>query len=210
MNLIKMKHFLLLLVLLQFTIGFAQPENAKIETINGRKHYVHFVQSGNTLYGIYKLYNVPVDEIVKANPGVEKGLQEGQRIIIPIGGSQSLEKNLVLHKVEAKETVYGIAKKYNSTPEELIQLNPSIENGLNVGQEIKIPVATPSGNGTTLKEEQRNFKVSFSDTVIFHEVKKGETLYSLSKRFMVTENELKKTNGLRNDKIKPGDVLKIP
>lgn len=205
------KYLLLLATFVMLAINaWAQPENATIENIEGKKHYVHFVQGGNTLYGIHKLYNTPIEVIIKSNPGVEKGLTEGQRILIPVEGSIGLEKTLALHKVKAKETVYGIARDYNCTPEELTELNPEISKGLVVGQEIKVPIETPEGKGARLNEEIKNFKVSFKDTLISHQVKKGETLFSLSKRFMITEGELKKANALRNDKIRPGDVLKIP
>jgi LysM repeat protein len=53
-------------------------------------------------------------------------------------------------------------------------------------------------------------KISFSDTIINYTVLDQETLYSISKRFMVPVEELQKLNGLKNSKIKPGDVLKIP
>lgn len=205
-----MKNTILIACLLTVFTSFAQPENATVEVINGKRYYVHIVQGGNTLYGIHKLYNTPVESIVASNPGVEKGLQEGQRILIPIEGTSGLEKNLALHKVEPKETLYGIARKYETTPDELIKMNPELKEGLKIGQEIKVPVATPTGSGETLNKEKVNFKVSFSDTLINHEVQKGETMYSICKRYMVSENDLMQANDLRNNKIRPGDVLKIP
>ncbi|MEY3438952.1 MAG: hypothetical protein RL265_1537, partial [Bacteroidota bacterium] len=49
-----MKNLIFLLFLISTLHSFAQPENATIELINGKKHYVHIVESGNTLWGIHK------------------------------------------------------------------------------------------------------------------------------------------------------------
>jgi LysM repeat protein len=201
---------------------FAQPEKAQKEIVGGKNHYVHIVQAGNTLWGIYKLYNVPVEEIIKANPGSEKGLNEGQKLLIPV------PLVTVQHEVENKETLFGISKKYGVTVESITAANPGIENGVKTGQKLSITgverevaaLATksdviienemPIASADTLQPKTNTVKVSFSDTVINHVVLDHETLYSISKRFMVPTEELQKFNMLKSSKIKPGDTLKIP
>lgn len=213
-----MRNWIFVVFVFCTTALFAQPETAQTEIINGKKHYVHFVQTGNTLWGLHKTYNVSVEEIVKANPGVEKGLIEGQKIVIPV------PVQTVTHVVANKETLYGISKKYGVKMEDIILANPGVENGLNVGQALKIPGVEPdkvTNSDIPVKEDKngknvdslnkvKQFTISFSDTVITHVVLDHETLYSISKRFMVPVEELQKLNGLRNTKIKPGDKLKIP
>jgi LysM repeat protein len=203
-----------LIICLSFVLvglgAWAQPENAEIEIVNGKRYYVHIVQGGNTLYGIHKLYNVPVEDIVAENPETAKGLAEGQRILVPIKGIESSPITLGIHTVVAQETLYGISKTYETTIEKLVELNPGIELGLKEGQEIKVPVKLPIGKGEPLKELQNEFKVSFTDSVIKHTVMKGETIFSISKRFMVPVDELKKINGNTSDKLKPGDIINIP
>ena len=215
-----MRYLLLLSILFLGFQSFAQPGEAEIEIKDGKKYYVHFVQAGNTLYGIHRLYEVPVEEIILANPGVEDGLATGQKILVPIQGREGLEKNLIIHIVQEKETVYGISKKYEVTEAEINELNPEIKEGLKIGQEIKIPVknglkepkpANPfETNVQTNEKFDSKFKVSFKDTVILHQVQKGETLYSISKRYMVTERELKELNNMRSSRIRPGDEILIP
>jgi LysM repeat protein len=205
-----MKVTLLFSFILIRLLSFSQPENAQIEVINGKRYYVYFVQGGNTLFGIHNLYKVPVEDIVSANPETASGLKEGQRILIPIKGVESLPENLVIHTVQHKETLYGISKKYDISIERLVELNPGIESSLNENQEINIPVKMPVGQGEPLKVKQKEFKVSFTDSIIKHSVLKGETLYSISKRFMVPEAEIRRVNTLKNDKIRPGDILNIP
>jgi LysM repeat protein len=217
-----MKNWLLIVITFISLSVFAQPETAQTEMINGKKHYVHFVQEGNTLYGIHKLYNVSVDEILKANPGAEKGLVVGQKIVIPV------QLKTVSHEVAAKETLFGISKKYGVTVQSIIDGNPGVENGLKVGQKLLINGVDPNIAGETvvvsnpIKENTVStvkdttaiaapkYKVSFSDTIIMHEVLDHETLYSISKRFMVPVEDLQKLNNLKSTKLKPGDTLKIP
>lgn len=210
-----------LIVLLTFvTFGsFAQPENATTEVVNGKKYYVHIVQDGNTLYGIHNLYNVSVEEIIKQNPGTEKGVVEGQKLLIPV------QLKTVIHEVASKETLYGIAKKYGVTTDVIIQANPGVENGVKVGQKLTIPGVEPTfvsktqtfstETTTTVTKDSTTsaapkYVVSFSDTIINHVVLDHETLYSISKRFMVPVEDLQKLNGLKSTKIKPGDTIKIP
>lgn len=205
-----MKNIICILFLLTSLISFAQPEGAQIEIIEGKRYYVHIVQGGNTLYGIHRLYNILVEDIIAANPQAKNGLAEGQRILVPIPGVESLPENLVLHKVVAQETMYGIAKKYGTTVERLVELNPGIENGLKVDQEISVPYKLPVGKVGQTPIEQQKVKITFSDTTIKHTVLKGETLYSISKRFMVPTSEIQKLNNMRNDRLRPGDVINIP
>lgn len=181
-----MKNWILILFTILSSQLFAQPDKVETEVVNGKKYYVHHVQSGNTLYGIHKLYNVPVEDIVKSNPGSEKGLLEGQRILIPV----PLET--ISHEVGNKETLFGISKKYGVTVDAIIQANPGVENGLKVGQKLIIPgversltsgsVVTPPIKdppikipSDTLKKAEPTIKISFSDTIIQHKVLEKET-----------------------------------
>ena len=56
----------------------------KTVIINGKEYYKHYVTNGETLYGLSKAYKVPVEEIIRLNPFVEKGLQAGHRVLLPI------------------------------------------------------------------------------------------------------------------------------
>ena len=205
-----MKNIICILFLLTSLFSFAQPEEAQIEVINGKRYYIHIVQGGNTLYGIHRLYKVPVEDIIAANPEAKNGLSEGQRILVPISGMESLPENLVVHKVLPQETLYGIAKKYETTVERLVELNPGIDTGLKVDQEINVPYKLPVGKVDKTAANQPKVKITFTDSTIKHTVMKGETLYSISKRFMVPTNEIQKLNNMKNDRLKPGDIINIP
>ena len=216
-----MKNWIFIVFLLSFNCVFAQPETDQTEVIGGKKYYVHFVQTGNTLWGIHNMYDVSVDDIIKYNPGTEKGLVDGQKLILPV------QLQTVLHTVESKETLFAISKKYGVTVEDIIAKNPTAEIGIKVGQILTIAgverkIITSENiptknlqndkveNTEPLKEDVTKYKISFKDTMIQHVILDHETLYSISKRYMVSVEELQSFNGLKSPKIKPGDVLKIP
>lgn len=231
-----MKNILALFILFLAFGAVAQPEGAEVEWKEGKKYYVHFVQAGNTLYGLTKLYKVTAEDILAANPEVANGLKEGQKLIIPAASGTGTAKDPVkapvkdpvkspekggdkggrTHKVEKSETLYGISKKYDVTMEDMVKANPGIENGISVGQVLNIPekgktttaTTTTSSASTTVKPTTP--KVTFYDTTIVHTVLDHETMYSISKRFMVPVEELQQFNGMKNTKIKPGETIKIP
>jgi LysM repeat protein len=216
-----MKNWIVVAFLLSFSGVFAQPETAQTEVIGGKKYYVHFVQTGNTLWGIHKMYDISVDDIIKYNPGTEKGLVDGQKLLLPV------QLNTVLHTVESKETLFAISNKYGVTVESIIANNPTAETGIKVGEILtidgvegkiikseNIPTTNLKNenvqNTEPLKEDVTKYKISFKDTMIQHVVLDHETLYSISKRYMVSVEELLSFNGLKSSRIKPGIVLKIP
>ena len=212
-----MKYWTLIIFLLGSIQLFAQPKNAEIESKDGKKYYVHIVQAGNSLWGIHTLYNVPVDDIVSSNPGVENGIKDGQKLLIPIiikqtnstistGAPKSNSSSEIKHLVQAQETLYGISKKYNVTTEQIIAINPGAENGVKIGQELIIPNYSES----TSKVNTPTTKIVFSDTIIDHVVLEHETMYSISKRFMVPVEDIQTVSGLKNNRIHPGDSIKIP
>lgn len=214
----KMKYLIFTLLLGVFTVLRAQG-TPLVEVVSGVKYYVHFVQSGNTLYGIHKTYNVSLDQIITANPGCEKGLVEGQKLLIPV----SLVE--VKHTVAAKETLFAISKKYGVKQEAILADNPDAELGLKVGQVLLIKgvmkdivfedvnnfTEEPVPDLDTIRfQSNPNLQMSFSDSIIDHIVLAHENLYIISKRYMVSTAELQRFNGLKNTKIKPGDRLMIP
>jgi LysM repeat protein len=213
-----MKYLIFTLLLGVFTLLRAQG-TPEVEVVSGVKYYVHFVQSGNTLFGIHKTYNVPLEKIISANPGCEKGLVEGQKILVPVPLVD------VKHTVVAKQTLYAISNIYGVRVESIIADNPEAESGLKVGQVLLIKGAskdlllndvnnfteTPVPEVDTIRfQDNPNLQLSFSDSIIDHIVMDHETLYIIAKRFMVSTSELQRLNGLKNTKIKAGDRIKIP
>ena len=109
-------------------------------------------------------------------------------------------KEYYIYKVQKSEGYYAISKKFDVTIKEIVDANP-MEGGLKLGQELKIPT------GNVVKVE-RNPDHSRSKSLV-HVVEKGETLYSLAKKYGVKVNDLKKLNP-GCDPLSIGFELKIP
>lgn len=211
----KIKQLLIVILTVLTYNSWSQTETKDLlyEYAGGKKYIVHVAAPGNTLWGLHTTYQVPVNDIVAKNPGVEKGLKEGYKYMIPVGvaeinvpdGTQMRE-----HEVQKGETAFSIAKKYNTSVDNLLRFNAGIDTGLKIGQVLKVvsspanDAPTPTTNGKPLPT------VVFSDSILSYTVKELETMYSISKRFMVPVNDLMAFNNLKSTAIKPGDVLKIP
>ncbi len=179
------------------------------------KFITHKVKRKEGLYGISKKYNVPQDIIKKYNTQLySQVLRKGDKIRIPINYKQSrpqIEDNTQvvslpenssgtkIHKVIAKETKYGIARKYGVTIDELETTNPAIKDGLKEGTIITVP--------------QRNYAESAiidEKKYAFYEVKKGNTIYSLLRLLKIEADELVELNPALEDGLKEGMILKVP
>ena len=150
-----MKRYVLVITLLFFCLirSYAQDtpqikKSEKIETIDGKQYYMHTVEKGQTLYSISKAYNITRAELIQTDSSFN-ALKLGQIVKIPFKGNNdketakvtpvNKEQEPIVHIVQKKETLFGIAKKYNVTEEKLIELNPELKNStLKPGQQIKI------------------------------------------------------------------------
>ncbi|MFC4815591.1 LysM peptidoglycan-binding domain-containing protein [Flavobacterium sp. GCM10023249] len=188
----------------------------------------HEVQPKETLYTLSKQYGTTVEEIEKSNPEVKNGLGIGQVLTITakkgVAKKQEPKKQEpVYHTVETKETKYGIAKKYGLTVEELEKKNPEIVNGLQVGQVLLIKGERPKPveivKTETPKEEppvapkapnQGIAVVEKTLSTIGYTIQPKETLYSLSRQFNITQEELIKMNPELKDGVKEGMLIDVP
>lgn len=181
----------------------------------------HKVETKETLFGIEKKYGVSDEALKKANPILEKdGLQIGQILVIPsISNSKTpvtKTEKTVYHDVLPKETKYSIAKLYGITVEELEKRNPEIIPNLTIGFHLLIKGTAPKAEKITVidskKEIAKPIPVKISKPIEYstYEVKPKETLYSLSKMFGMTPEELTVLNPDLSNGLKEGMLLKIP
>lgn len=213
-----MKYYLAVIAVLICCGLFAQSEDVLYQYNKGKKYVMHTAQAGNTLWGLHTTYGVPVDAIVAANPTIQKGVQEGIVYLIPAGNAEAKYPDgtqVLEHIVVKGDTPFSLAKKHGVAVDELTKLNPGIASGLKLGQLVKIPIkqsvqVTPSNVIETTQKPPVTPAISFSDTVLHYAVKDNETMYSISKRFMVPVANLTSFNQLKSTKIKEGDTLLIP
>jgi LysM repeat protein len=104
-------------------------------------------------------------------------------------------KQVVIYKVDAKETYYSISKKYHVSPQKVMDYNASIP--LKIGSVIKIP---------TDRAYQQTVEVS---NIIEYKVHRKETLYSIAGQFHMSMDEIKQLNNLKDYTLKTGQILKV-
>ena len=171
---------------------------------------VHTVKSGETLFSIAKANNTTVAELKKLNDLSNGKIRLGQELklsqaeVAPTTiAANKVEATPVSYKVQKGETLSSISKKYNITEEELKASNNLKSNTLRLGQNLQIAqVATPASAVPSNKVELEAKSVSYK-------VKKGETLSSISKKYHITEDELKAMNNLKSSTIRFGQELKV-
>jgi len=240
------KIIILIFIIFTANLTFSQTDNLtkseKIETIAGNKYYIHVVQKKQTVYSICKLYKISEKELASNNPTLFDGLKIGQELKIPVKINTPKSKDYLYHIVESKQTAYFIAHKYGISVDELFILNPEAKNGLKVGQELKIKeqistpkqtpkptptikqTSTPTPNNTNIiKNETIIPVVDSSETIkkksvksdsiryIKHKVRKKETLYSISKMYNITSEDIMRANPLvKANGLKKGEIINIP
>lgn len=125
----------------------------------------------------------------------------------------------ILHKVQKAEGLYGIARKYKTTVAEIQEANNLTNTILDLGQIIKVPmkhnaveeevIEKPKTEPTNPAKIINNPKVK-ANNYITHTVKRGETLYLLSRKYDVSVTEIIKINNLKKKSLSLGQKLKIP
>ena len=154
------------------------------------------VKAGDTLYGISNQFGVSVTELAQLNGIKGSNIIIGQVLKIP-GSSGTNPNNMFMYTVKKGDSLYSIAKKYNTTVQEIINLNYLKTNKLSIGQVLRIPeMYTP--------EDQM-----FMPSYINYTVKNGDNLYSIARKYNIDINTLMKDNGLTSNILKIGQVLKI-
>ncbi|MBO4585330.1 MAG: LysM peptidoglycan-binding domain-containing protein, partial [Bacteroidales bacterium] len=112
--------------------------------LNGKVYLSHVVMERQTLYGIANAYGVKVDDIYEANPSLrETGLQKNAIILIPfkeMTEEAPVNKTFIEHSVKWYEDLEDIARRYNVSVKEIMDLNKLDSKKLNTRQVLKIPV----------------------------------------------------------------------
>ncbi|GIV40884.1 MAG: hypothetical protein KatS3mg034_0194 [Vicingaceae bacterium] len=176
----------------------------------GKNFIIHTVQKGETLYSIAKKYGVSVDQIISENPETaNQPLSIGQTLKINLTENNVNKQygidssQFIFHIVKPGETLFSIARNYQVNINEIIKENQNItESDIHPGQTIKIRI------DKLIKPAQ--ISADTPGTYFIHVVNKGETLFSISKKFDISIDSIVKYNPGVEYGIKEGQELKIP
>ncbi|AXB56792.1 C40 family peptidase [Flavobacterium fluviale] len=204
--------FRLIIGMFFFSVGvFAQDNFVK-----------HKISKGENLSVIAKKYGVKVKEISDANPNASKILKLNSVLLIPNKNTAKVKtksepKSDVVastspnsHEVAAKETLWGISKKYNVSVDDLKKANPLLETeGLKIGQQITIPSNSSDIALLNEKPREKQPEAVSTDVELYREVKPKETKYGISKEYGISVAELERQNPSIKGKVPVGYLLKI-
>lgn len=109
---------------------------------------------------------------------VYQGIEEN----VPQGGT-------IRYVVQAGDTLWLIAQRYNTTVNAIKSLNGLTSDLLNIGQVLRIPQTAP---------------------YIEYTVRSGDSLWLIAQKYNTTVNAIKSLNGLTSDLLNIGQVLRIP
>ena len=172
--------------------------------IGDKFYYIHIVKKGESLYSISKTYNVSQIDIASDNPDIILGIKVDQAIKIPAKDVEAKSEDQYIHHIVKKgETLFGLSKRYNIPIEDIVKVNPDVESGLVLSQILLIPKEKLS---PAVQKVQKD-----SLTFIYHEVKQKEGLYSISKLYNVSIQEIESYNkDVLAKGLRYGTTLKIP
>lgn len=111
--------------------------------------------------------------------------------------------NFAAHEVKKGETLYSISKQHNVAADEIVKLNPDAKEGVKIGQILIIP---PTYANTSAPVENTTKKSELKT----HIVKKGETVYSISKQYGISQDALVSRNPGIDTELQEGKMLIIP
>jgi LysM repeat protein len=128
---------------------YSAMDSVGIEKVNGKTFIIHQIKEKETLFGISRRYDAPMNDIINENPKLADGLQPGQRIKIPYAEKAALPAGARMHKVVPGETLFSIARANQVTVQELMDWNELKANELNVGQNLIIKKSNAQMAGNT-------------------------------------------------------------
>lgn len=158
----------------------------------GSSDNVYIVKKGDSLYSIANNLGVSVEELKSANGISGSLINVGQKLVIPSNSSTS-PGDYVVYTVKRNDSLWNIANAYGVSVNDIVDYNNLGTTVLQIGQQLLIPNVS-----------------SFDDAGIIYVVKNGDSLWSISKKYNVSVNDLKTANNLNSNMLSIGQKLVIP
>ena len=161
---------------------------------NNQLNNTYTVKSGDTLYKIATQNNTTVDILKELNNLSSNTLSIGQVLKLPSTEIIEIPSTTITYTIKLGDTLYSIAKKYDTTVDKIKQLNNLTSNTLSIGQQLQIPTTS---------------FIETPTTTVMYTVVPGDTLYSIARKFNTTVNNIKDLNNLSNNLLVVGQQLLI-
>ncbi len=176
------------------------PNNTNTSNVKNKNSNVvsYKIKKGDTIGKIAEMHKVSVSDLKKWNNISGNKIIAGKTLKIYTASgktnttTQKTSGNYSYHTVKRGETLSQIAEKYKVSIASIKKLNSISSSKIIVGEQLKIKKGSTVGNN-----------------VQYHLVSKGESLYSIAKKYNTTVQKLKSINNLSSSNIKAGQKLKV-
>ena len=181
--------------------------------VSAQKFQTHKVKEGETVGSIAKLYRMTPYDVLRLNPEAKDNLRAGMNLVLPTAAINSVEEEervvgrYITHRVRRKETLYGIARQYGVTEDDIKRYNKELyKKPLRKRMKLRIPVFKVA----TVEEPGEEETPRDSIATITYVVKPKETLWSIAHTNGLTLKELRMINPQLGEMLKIGDRLLLP
>lgn len=129
--------------------------------VNGVEVYYYDVQPGESIYTIAQKLGISVADLKANNPSVTDGVKPHMRLFFPTDlksnaadapAAKGDSAGPVSHVVKKGESIYGIARQYGMTMDELLKLNPQAADGIKPGERLRLSGAALPGAAQAAKD----------------------------------------------------------
>ncbi|MCF0254213.1 MAG: LysM peptidoglycan-binding domain-containing protein [Duodenibacillus sp.] len=181
------------------------------------------IKEGETLASVAEKSGMSLAEIRRVNHIPEsRNVLPGSVLLIDNGNAKGAaiaaeeEARLMLepvadrrkaYRVRRGDTLFSIARKHGVTPADIRAANRLPSSGISVGQRIMIPVR---GGAASPAAQKASPGAVPAVRRIRYEVKRGDTIYSISRRYGTSPEAVRSANGLRTSALRTGQVLLVP
>ena len=176
-------------------------------------YILYTVKKGDTLYSIATSNGITIDKLKQINDLKTNTLSIGQKIYIPNTTNNSNFDTIgndipstqdITYIVQAGDSLYSIANKFNTTVDRLKLINNLQSNTLVVGQKLVVLDNVTDNYGKSC------YGTSYVEpSYETYTVKKGDSMYIIAKKYNTTVDNLIKLNNLKTNSLSIGQVLKV-
>lgn len=228
----NLKHIIAILTLAIAALPSMAQTHLPKTIVGGTEYYYYDTSTGESIYDIAAKLGVTKDDIIRYNPDAADGIAPGMRLHFPVNeataaaATASQPATSTIHTVQQGETLYGLAKRYGITVDNLIAANPGSENGLTPGQMLTIPAsATAPDAATPSVDASRQVRDAFDRSgatttpvvtipdgaeAVYHTMADGEDIYTLAKQYNASiEGILSSNPGLKPEAYTTGARVKV-
>lgn len=154
------------------------------------------VKRGDTLWSIANKFNIPVAELKSLNNLTSNVIVIGQQL--KLSDAQTPTTDGTIYVVKKGDSLWSIANKYNIPVNDLISYNNLTSLNIQIGQQLMIPPTNNNGSGNGTSKD------------IIYTVQRGDSLWSIARKYNVSVNDLVSSNNLSSSLLQIGQQLIIP